>query len=182
MKQAVLTDVQIRKLKPKSKRYSLVDGQGLILDVMPTGSKFLRLLYTVDNKRKMFTLSQYTAITLVEARTKAEELRQELAHGNSPTDIITPPHEMTSKEVAESWLKRQESNWAINHAKTVRFRIDRYLYPALQDQPMKNIKTSDLLAILKPIDDSGRSYTAKRTRQIYGQIARYAYGYGDMRR
>ena len=174
MKQAVLTDAKIKKAKEKDKRYTLTDGQGLILEVMPTGSKFWRLLYRVDGKRKKITLGEYPAITLVDARKKAEELRQELARGNSPADIINPPHEMTFKEVAEDWFKRQEPNWAVNHAKTVRFRIERYLYPALQDLPMKNIKTSDLLAILKPIDDSGCSETAKRTRQIYGQIARYA--------
>ena len=174
MKQAALTDMQIKKLKPKSRRYSVVDGQGLMLEVMPTGSKFWRLLYCIENKRKMTTLGEYPAITLVEARKKAEELRQELARGNSPADIINPPHEMTFKEVAEDWFKRQEPNWAVDHAKTVRFRIERYLYPALQELAMKDIKTSPLISILKPIDDSGRSETAKRTRQIYGQIARYA--------
>ena len=78
---------------------------------------------------------------------------------------------MTFKEVAENWFKRQEPNWAVNHAKTVRFRIERYLYPALQDRPMKNIKTSDLLAILKPIDDSGRG-AARQLRERGKYMAR----------
>ena len=174
MKQAVLTDVKIKKAKAKERRYILTDGQGLIIEIMPTGSKFWRFLYRVNGERKKLTLGEYPAISLVEARKKAEELRQELARGNSPVDIINPPHEKTFKEVAEEWLKKQEAKWAVTHAETVRFRIERYLYPALQNLVMKDIKTSDVLSVLKPIDDSGRSETAKRTRQIFGQIARYA--------
>ena len=116
----------------------------LILEVMPTGAKFWRLLYRIDGKRRKITLGEYPAITLVEARKKAEELRQELARGNSPADIINPPHEKTFKEVVEDWLKRQEPNWAVDHAKTVRFRIERYLYPALQELAMKDIIVKEL--------------------------------------
>lgn len=174
MKQAALTDVQIRKAKPKDKRYSLTDGQGLVIEIMPTGSKFWRLLYRANGKRKMSTLGEYPAITLVEARKKAEELRQELARGVLPSDIINPPHEITFKEIAEEWFEKHQTKWTEGHTKTVRYRLQRYLYPALELYPMKDIKTSDVFSILRPLDASGRNETAKRTRQIFGQIARYA--------
>ena len=110
MKQAVLTDAKIKKAKEKDKRYILTDGQGLIIEVMTTGVKFWRFLYRVNGERKKLTLGKYPAISLTEARKKAEELREELARGNSPADIINPPHAITFKEVAEDWFKKQEAN------------------------------------------------------------------------
>ncbi len=44
MKQAALTDVMVRKAKARDKRYILMDGQGLQLEVMTSGSKFWRML------------------------------------------------------------------------------------------------------------------------------------------
>ena len=52
MKQAALTDAKIKNAKEKDKRYILTDGQGLIIEVMPTGAKFWRFLYRVNGERK----------------------------------------------------------------------------------------------------------------------------------
>ena len=45
MNQAALTDIAVRKAKPRDKRYTLNDGQGLELEVMTSGPKFWRLIY-----------------------------------------------------------------------------------------------------------------------------------------
>lgn len=38
-----LTDIQVRNAKPKEKPYTLADGGGMYLEVMPTGSKIWRM-------------------------------------------------------------------------------------------------------------------------------------------
>lgn len=174
MKQAALTDIQIKKAKPKDKRYFLTDGQGLVLEVMPTGAKFWRLLYRVNGKRKMSTLGEYPALSLVEARKKSEELRQELERGVLPSDIINPPHEMTFKEIAEEWLEKHKTKWTEEHSVIVKNRLEKYLYPFLGEYAMKDIKTSDVLAVLKPLEVNGLNETVRRTRQTFGRVARYA--------
>lgn len=50
-----LTDVQIRKLKPLEKQYSVSDINGLSLLVKPNGSKLWRIRYTFDGKRNMMS-------------------------------------------------------------------------------------------------------------------------------
>jgi hypothetical protein len=40
-----LTDVQIRNAKPRDKPYSLTDGHGLYIEIMPTGSKLWRMKF-----------------------------------------------------------------------------------------------------------------------------------------
>ena len=68
MKHAALSDVVIRQAKAKDKRYFLTDGQGLVLEVLTTGSKFWRFRYTKGGKTKLTTLGKYPAVPLSEAR------------------------------------------------------------------------------------------------------------------
>jgi integrase len=178
MKQAALTDVQIRKAKPKDKRYILNDGQGLELEVMTTGSKFWRLQYRVDGKRKRVTLGEYPALPLVEARQKAEELRLKLKRGVMPPDVMNPPQVPTFRVVAEEWISKQTGRWAPKQEQTVRHRLEAYLLPTFKDRLIDDITAPELLAVLRPLENSGRLEAAKRTRQVFGQIARFGIAIG----
>jgi hypothetical protein len=44
---ASVTEAKIRNAKPTPKRYKLADGQGLYVEVMPAGTKFLRIKYRI---------------------------------------------------------------------------------------------------------------------------------------
>jgi hypothetical protein len=48
-----LTDFRIKALKPKASRYPVSDGGGLILEVMPSGSKVWRYRYTLHYRGDM---------------------------------------------------------------------------------------------------------------------------------
>ncbi|MDQ9205573.1 Arm DNA-binding domain-containing protein [Cronobacter sakazakii] len=47
-----LTDTKIRNAKPHEKPYSLQDGQGLYLDVRPTGAKIWRYRFWLSPKKR----------------------------------------------------------------------------------------------------------------------------------
>jgi len=47
----VLKPATIDNAKPKDKRYDLTDGGGLVLEVMPSGSKTWRFKYHLNGKR-----------------------------------------------------------------------------------------------------------------------------------
>ena len=51
-----LTDSSIKSAKPKEKPYRIVDGGGMYLEVMPTGSKYWRWKYRFDGKEKRLAL------------------------------------------------------------------------------------------------------------------------------
>ncbi|MBQ9566010.1 MAG: tyrosine-type recombinase/integrase [Synergistaceae bacterium] len=173
MKQNALSDMIIRRAKPKDKRYMLTDGRGLKLEVMTTGTKYWRFLYRVQGRVKTLSIGEYPAVSLVEARQKTEELRSALKRGTDPRDVLNPPHKATFREVAEEWMMRQEGRWAESHAETVRHRLNNYLYPALGDRPIADIRAADVLSVLRALEARGLNETAKRTRQIFGQVARY---------
>ena len=60
----VLTPATIDNAKPKDKRHDLTDGGGLVLEVMPSGSKTWRFKYHLDGKRENVTIGAYPAFTI----------------------------------------------------------------------------------------------------------------------
>ena len=51
-----LTDLEIKRAKPREKRYTLCDGRGLNLDVRPSGSKAWYLRYRENGKERTLVL------------------------------------------------------------------------------------------------------------------------------
>jgi hypothetical protein len=45
-----LTDLRIKAAKPKDKPYQLADGEGMYLEIMPSGSKIWRMAYRQANR------------------------------------------------------------------------------------------------------------------------------------
>ena len=55
----MLTDTQLRTLKPREKAYKLADALGLYVVVAPTGSKSFRFDCRLDRKRETLTIGRY---------------------------------------------------------------------------------------------------------------------------
>lgn len=63
----VLKPATIDNAKPKDKRYDLPDGGGLVLQVMPSGSKTWRFKYHLNGKRTKVTIGAYPSFTIKHA-------------------------------------------------------------------------------------------------------------------
>lgn len=79
-----LTDVAIRRIKPKAKPYKLYDGGGLFLWVQPKGGKWWRYEYRFLGKRKLLALGTYPEVSLADARESHKAARQSLAANIDP--------------------------------------------------------------------------------------------------
>ncbi len=79
----VLKPATIDNAKPKAKRYDLTDGGGLVLEVMPSGSKTWRVKYHLNGKREKVTIGAYPAFTIKQARDRHDELRALVERGQS---------------------------------------------------------------------------------------------------
>jgi len=51
----VLTDIQVKALKPKEKLYRVQDGGGLFVVVLPKGSKRFEFRYSYQGRETRFT-------------------------------------------------------------------------------------------------------------------------------
>ncbi len=83
----MLTDAQIRKIKPleKKKRYS--DEKGLYLEVTPAGGKFWRLKYRFNGRESTLTIGSYPEISLAQARRSRDEARIQLYQNIDPNAV-----------------------------------------------------------------------------------------------
>jgi len=79
-----LTDLKIKKARAKEKPYKMYDSLGLFVLINPNGSKLWRQKYQLDGKERTIAHGSYPAVTLREARTKRDGIRDQLAAGTDP--------------------------------------------------------------------------------------------------
>jgi hypothetical protein len=79
-----LTDTEIKNAKPKEKKYTLPDGNGLQLLIRPDGKKIWEIRYTIDGKPKTTTAGTYPTVTLAKARAKRDEYKTKVSKGIDP--------------------------------------------------------------------------------------------------
>lgn len=69
-----LSDLIIKQAKPREKRYTLSDGQELILEVHPNGRKYWVIRLWRDGKERRRSAGSFLDIPLKAARERAQEL------------------------------------------------------------------------------------------------------------
>lgn len=82
-----LTDSLIRQAKATNKPIKLADGGGMYLLVRPEGSRYWRLDYRFDGKRKTLALGVYPEVSLSEARKRRHTAKALLAEGQDPSSV-----------------------------------------------------------------------------------------------
>jgi len=180
-------DTVYRASKPKDKDYFINDGGGLALMVKTTGSKLWYFVFTFEGKRERLSFGIYPDTTLEAARRKSEESRAQIANGVNPADIRNEAKK--SKQLVK--LNQQRANESLpilnsfaditrqwldsiahltsekTHTKKTS-RIERLAFPLLGDIAINKIKSSDVLASLKPMIDKSQLETAHR---LHGEIS-----------
>ena len=76
-----LTELSIKKAKPKEKQYKLTDGAGMYLRVYPNGSKYWQLKYRFEGKQKTLSFGVWPEVTLTHARDKRVEAKKKIKTG-----------------------------------------------------------------------------------------------------
>jgi len=70
---------------PREKPYKLLDGNGLVLLIQPSGSKLWRQRYRFGGREKMLSLGIYPTISLRRARQRSHNARRLLESGIDPS-------------------------------------------------------------------------------------------------
>jgi len=79
-----ISDAALRALKPKGKTYKYSVGDGLYLEVTPTGSKPWRWKYRLNGKENRLAIGSYPEISLSQARDEAKLARKLVKQGWAP--------------------------------------------------------------------------------------------------
>lgn len=119
----LLSDLAIRRAKPKEKAYTLNDGNGLSLLIEPNGSKGWRLRYRFAGKPKMLSLGVYPDVSLSDARAARDEAKRLLAGGINPSEARkAQKREQASKfgntfeGIAREWYEKRIDRWSSSYA------------------------------------------------------------------
>ncbi|MBN3049918.1 integrase arm-type DNA-binding domain-containing protein [Pectobacterium brasiliense] len=173
-----LTDIKVRTAKPADKQYKLTDGNGMHLLIHPNGSKYWRLQYRFGGKQKMLALGVYPDVSLADARARRDDARKLLANGSDPgdkkkSDKIEQSEALTFRDVAIEWHATNKK-WSEEHSRRVLKSLEDNLFSAIGKRNIAELKTRDLLAPIKAVEQSGRLEVASRLQQRTTAIMRYA--------
>jgi len=180
-----LTDLKIKGLKPDLKTKKYFDGQGLFLEVTPTGSKRWRFKYQFTAQEKLISLGLYPEVSLKEARLKKEDAKRLLASGINPSDArkdkkaaIQAEEQNPFQVVASEWLAKQKNIWSESHAIKITQRLERDVFPYIGKTAIDKITALELIKVLNRIEARGVSETAHRIRSSIGRIFAFAIATG----
>jgi len=176
-----ISDTAIKAAKPRAdKPYKLPDEKGMYIYIHTNGSKYFRLDYRFDGKRKTLALGIYPETTLKEAREKRDHARKQIAEGIDPSEnkkavkASKTESALNSLEVvAREWGAKHVNNWDDKNNRSKRM-LERNVFPWLGNKPITDILPIDILNCLRRVEDRGTLETAHRVLQICGQVFRYA--------
>ena len=180
-----LTEMKIKKAKPKDKAYKISDGDGMHVLVSPNGSKYWRLKYRFDGKEKLLALGIYPEVTLTEAREKRLAARKLISQKIDPgakkrQDKIESKlsSQSTFEVIARKWHEKKQSELSERYATTIMTRLEADVFPRIGHYPIKDITPRILLNALQEIEKRGVYEITRRAKQYCGQILRFAIPYG----
>lgn len=176
-----LNELAIKHKKPAEKPFKLTDEKGLFLLIQPNGSKYWRFKYRIAGKEKLLAFGVYPDVSLAEARSRRDKARTLLANGVDP-GVVRQASKQAARAATENsfesiereWLAKQSSRWVPRQAERMMRRLELHVFPWLGARPVAEITPSELLTVLRRIEQLGKLETAHRVYQYSGQIFRYA--------
>ena len=184
-----LSEVEIRKTKPKAKSFKLFDGGGMYLEVMPNGSKYWRLKFRFKGKEKRLALGVYPEVSLSMARDRRFEARKLLAKGVDPSanrkaakNAINQKNQYSFEFITREWMSTHMVDKSTSHKDRVLRRFEVYLFPWLGLKAIADITAPEILDCINRIQKQNKLETAHRMLQSSGQVFRYAVQTGRAKR
>ena len=192
------SNATIKSIKAGDARHRLTDGAGLYLRLfVKGGSHGWRFDYSVNGRRNTLSLGTYPDTGLSLARRKADEARKLVSAGTDPSDVRKetrselairrmsaqrataglPPID-SFEAVAREWHNKNVPTWAPSHSSKIIRRLEQDVFPWIGTKPISAIRPTELLSLLRRVEERGAIETTHRVQQNCGQVFRYAVATG----
>lgn len=149
------------------------DGQGLYLQVSPSGAKSWILRYQYATRRRYMGLGGVAAVGLADARRKALAARKMLAEDLDPLEegralavakAAEAARAITFRESADRYIAAHQSSWRnAKHIAQWKSTLRAYAFPVFGNISVAAIDADLVLKVLEPIWE-GKNETARRVR------------------
>jgi len=179
-----INKLSAKKVEHLKERGWYADGNGLYLQVSPSGSKSWAYRYQSKGKEQWHGLGAYTKKnTLEKAREAAAECKQLRKEGIDPIEEkkrlqlakdLKEVNTLTFKECAEQYIESHRNGWRnAKHASQWVNTLTTYAYPTIGHLPVQLIEVEQVLQIIEPIWYT-KTETASRVRQRIENILDWA--------
>lgn len=176
-----LTDTKIRNAKAGDKPVRLLDGNGLYLELRPTGAKLWRYRYRIGGKENLFALGEYPHVGLGDARAEREKARKLVKQGIHPAHnrqaqraVQAADNANTFEAVAREWVEKKRLGWTAYYVRQVEGFLKADVFPYIGPLPLRGVTPAHLLAIVRRVESRGAATVALLVRQWCSAIFRYA--------
>jgi integrase len=166
-------DYQTVKNLKKPGRYTDALVKGLHLWVKSNQSKYWIFRYTIDGNQQNISLGSFPAISIANARLKAQQARELVRDGVSPIAkkrlqqeelVAQATRSITFAEFAMETIESKQVEWSNKkHAAQWEFSLKEYAFPIIGAKQLDAIDMEDILKILTPIWQT-KTETATRLR------------------
>jgi integrase len=180
-----LTDTQVRTAKPKDKTYTLGDGDGMYLEITPTGAKFWRMAYRQANgKPNRLTFGKYPEVSLANARDKRLAARTLLEQGIDPSQHKkesqreqNEANANTFEAVARQWLETTGRKRGEETQSRVVSWFVRDVFPFIGATPINTLRPREILSVMERMQARGIIDSMRRVLGYISKIFRFAMRY-----
>jgi len=186
----MLTAKAIEQAKPEDGKpwRRLWDERGLYLEIRRADggvSKWWRLRYRHDGREKLLSLGTYPDVSLAMARERRDSARKLLVEGVDPSAqrradkaarVAARAH--TLEAVTRAWLDARRGAWKPRTMAMIEGGFVKHVFPTLGAQPLADVTTADVRAVVQAVDAAGAGETAGRVFQRLRAVYRYALQHG----
>jgi integrase len=174
-----LKDLEIKRLKPKPKRYLVNDGRGLYIEVLPSGNMSWVYRFRVNGRPGKVQLGRYPDVSLKEAREERDSQRKKYVNekksppGKSRKAKAGLAESTTVREFGEKFFADViKENWA--DPSDLRRYLDKDVFPKLGNRPVKDITPFHIQEVVFAKRDRGAPAAARHLRSLLRQLFDYA--------
>lgn len=172
-----LTDTKLKSLKPREKAYTLADGEGLYVEVLPSGSIVWRMRYRLHGRPEKVTIGPYPAVTIRKAREQRRKYQGMVADGLSPmrekqAQKAERAAEGTVTGLCKDYYQRMIAP-RYKDPKRVERLMERFIKPEIGTLLVGQVKPLDIDRVLRKVADYAPT-TANDVLRLLKAI--FAYG------
>ena len=151
------------------------DGQGLYLQVDPSGNRRWIQRLLIAGRRCELGLGGFPLVSLKEARTQAFDNRRLARAGGDPLAGKRRAKGVpTFAEATARVVEQKRSGWRNpKHAHDWPATLERFVFPRFGQRPVSEVTSADVLGVLAPIWHE-KAETARRVRQRIGAVMQWA--------
>ncbi|MCB1762178.1 MAG: tyrosine-type recombinase/integrase [Gammaproteobacteria bacterium] len=181
MANAKFTDIFIKNLTPKAKRYDVREGEGFCIRVFPSGEKSFFYVYQLNGHRRRMTLGRYPALSLKEARKEHAKAASLTARRIDPA-AKRADEKMQEREAREENRRRPtvaalSDEYIERHAKRFkrtwerdRYLLDKEVVPVLGSVKACDVTRRDVTLLIEGIASRGAPTFANRVLSLVRKL------------